>query len=427
MKLKLIFLQIVIMASFGYVLKAQDLVDKIIAVVDNEIITRSELDFNVIRAAAERNIDPETPGLKQNILNALIEEKLALAQANLDSIVISDEEVSARVDHQVEIFVQQFGSRDRVEQMYGMSIEKIKREMREDLRKNLMIQRLRELNFANIESTRRDVEEFFAIYKDSIGIIPEKVKISHIYRNPKASESIKKQSYELAKSILDSIKNGADFSEMAKKYSEDPGSAVQGGDLGFVKKGIFYPEFESAAFSLEPGELSGVVESPVGFHIIQLLEKRGESINTRHILIKIKADEKADLNTIDFLSDVRDSTLKEQGTFAEFATKYSEDKETAVFGGELGTFYLSQLDKVLQDAVAKLKEGEISFPRRVEFGPESYGYHIVYLEKRVPQHVASLETDYAEIKRLADEFKRQNKYQEWIEELKEKIFWEIRL
>jgi peptidyl-prolyl cis-trans isomerase SurA len=308
-----------------------------------------------------------------------------------------------------------------------MSIEKIKREMRDDVRKNLMVQRLREKNFANVETSRREVEEFFQRYKDSLGVIPEKVKIFHIYRNPKASDDVKKQSRQLAQAILDSIKAGADFSEMAKRYSEDPGSAAQGGDLGFVKRGIFYPEFESAAFSLETGEMSGIVESPIGFHIIQLIEKRGESIYTRHILIKIKTDDKADLKTIDFLSEIRDSLLKKQGTFAEFAKKYSEDKETAVFGGELGTFYMNQLDKNLLDAVSKLKEGEISFPRRIEYAPGNYGYHIVYLESRVPQHTASLEQDYSEIKRIADEYKKQEKYQEWIKELKEKIYWEVRI
>ena len=226
---------------------------------------------------------------------------------------------------------------------------------------------------------------------------------------------------------MDSLNEGADFSELAKKYSEDPGSASQGGDLGFVKRGVFYPEFESVAFSLEVGQTSGVVESPVGFHIIQLIEKRGESIHTRHILIKIKADDQADLKTIDFLSEIRDSIVKGYGTFDDYAKKYSEDKETAVFGGELGTFYLSQLDKTLLDVVSKLKEGEISFPRRIEYGPDNYGYHIVYLEERVPQHSADLEKDYTEIKKLADEYKKQDKYKEWIKELKGKIYWEVRL
>jgi len=423
MKLKLI----IFLALLTTAIYSQEVIDKIVAVVDDEVILKSELDFQVSLLAAQRNVDPNTVGFKQAVLNSLVEEKLVFAQANLDSIVVSDDEVNQRIDYQVDMFIQQYGSREKVEQVYGMSIEKIKREMKDDVRKNLMVQRLREKNFGNVETSRREVEEFFWKYKDSLGVIPEKVKISHIYRNPQASDEVKKQTRQLAQAILDSIKTGADFSEMAKRYSEDPGSASQGGDLGFVKRGVFYPEFESATFSLETGEISNVVESPVGFHIIQLIEKRGESIHTRHILIKIKTDDKADLKTIDFLSEVRDSILKKHGTFAEYAKKYSEDKETAVFGGELGTFYMNQLDKTLLDAVSKLKEGEISFPKRIEYAPGNYGYHIVYLESRVPQHTASLEQDYSEIKKIADEYKKQEKYQEWIGELKEKIFWEVRI
>ena len=423
MKIKILFLII----SCSVILSAQEVLDKIVAVVDDEIILKSELDFQVNLLAAQRNVNPASPSFKQNVLNSMIEEKLVFAQANLDSIVVTDEEVTQRINYQIDVFVQQYGSREKVEQIYGMSIEKIKRELRDEVRKNLMIQRLRDQKFSSIEASRREVEEFFNTYKDSIGIIPEKVKISHIYRNPKASEKAKQAAYNFAKALLDSLNEGADFSELAKKYSEDPGSASQGGDLGFVKRGVFYPEFESVAFSLEVGQTSGVVESPVGFHIIQLIEKRGESIHTRHILIKIKADDQADLKTIDFLSEIRDSIVKGYGTFDDYAKKYSEDKETAVFGGELGTFYLSQLDKTLLDVVSKLKEGEISFPRRIEYGPDNYGYHIVYLEERVPQHSADLEKDYTEIKKLADEYKKQDKYKEWIKELKGKIYWEVRL
>src|SRR5690606_35440130 len=194
---------------------------------------------------------------------------------------------------------------------------------------------------------------------DSIGTIPEKVTIFHIFQNPKANEKLKKKFYDKAAALLDSIKSGRDFSELAKKYSDDPGSAAQGGDLGSVKKGVFYPEFEEAAFKLNVGEISGVVESPVGFHISQMREKRGESVNSMHILIKIKADEDAGLRTIDFLSEVRDSIQKGLGNFQDYAKKYSEDKESAPFGGELGTYYMNQLDKALLDAVGKLKQGEI--------------------------------------------------------------------
>lgn len=406
---------------------SQEVLDRVVAVVDNEIILQSELDFQSSLFANQRGIDPNSEGLKEQILKTMIDEKLVYAQAELDTIEVTDEEISQQIEYQIKVFQQQYGSIANIEKMYGMGIEQIKRELRDDVRKNLMVQRLREKNFAFIEASRREIDEFFETYKDSLGMIPEKLKIYHIFRNPKATERIKNKAKELAQSLLDSIKAGADFGALAKKYSEDPGSAVQGGDLGFVQRGVFYPEFEAAAFALEEGELSGVVESPVGFHVIQLIERRGESIHTKHILIKIKADEDADLETIQYLSDLRDSVVSGTADFKALAKKYSEDKETAAFGGDLGTYYLNQLDKHLLDVVSKLKEGEISFPRRLEYAPGTYGYHIVYLESRVPQHPASIEEDYSEIKRLADEMKKQKEYDQWIEKLKDSIYWEVRI
>ena len=423
MKIKFVLILTLIAAS----LNAQQVLDKIVAVVDNEIILESELEFQAGIFASQRQIDPSTPGLKEQILNSMIEEKLIYAQADLDSVTVTEDEINQRIDYQINSFTQQYGSVANIEKIYGMSIDRIKRELRDEVRKSLMSQRLQEKNFGKVQATRREVEDFFNTYKDSIGIIPEKVVIFHIFQNPKASEKLKKKFYDKALALLDSIKAGKDFSELAKKYSDDPGSAAQGGDLGFVKKGVFYPEFEEAAYKLNVDELSGVVESPVGFHIIQMIERRGESIHTRHILIKIKADENADLQTIDFLSEVRDSILKGFGTFQEFAKKYSEDKETAPFGGELGTYYISQLDKALLDAVGKLKEGEIGFPRRLEYAPGTYGYQIVWLKSRVPQHKADLEGDYTEVKKLADDYKKQKEYTKWIEKIKSKIFWEVRI
>jgi peptidyl-prolyl cis-trans isomerase SurA len=419
----------IIILTFLFIpsLFSQKVIDKVVAVVDNEIILQSELDFQTTVYASQRGIDPNSAELKKQILNSMIDEKLVYAQSEIDSIIITEDEVKQRIEYQLQVLQQQYGSLANIEQLYGMSIEKIKRELRDDVRKNLMVQRLREKNFSPIEATRREVEEFYEMYKDSLGMIPEKVKIYHIFRNPKATETLKQKYNEFAQAILDSVKAGASFEEMAKKYSEDPGSAVQGGDLGFVKRGVFYPEFESAAFSLNEGEISKVVESPVGFHIIQLLERRGESIHTRHILIKVKVDSDADLKTIEFLSNVRDTVIKDLKSFEKFARRYSEDKETSSFGGELGTFYINQLDKQLLDVVSKLKEGEVSFPRRIEYGQGVYGYHIVYLQSKVPQHPANLKDDYNELKRLADEHKRQKEYEQWLKELKENIFWEVRI
>lgn len=424
MKFKLaFFLLIPFLALFAQ----QQTIDKVVAVVDNEIILQSELDFQVQLYASQRKISPTTDGLKEQVLKAMIDDKLVYAQANIDSITVTEDEVENRLNYQINMFTQQYGSKEKVEQAYGMSIDKIKRELRDDIRKSLMSQKMQEKNFGMIEASRREVEDFYRTYKDSLGTIPEKVTIAHIYRNPKSSSEVKKKYYEEAKAILDSIKAGADFAELAKKYSQDPGSASQGGDLGFVKRGVFYPEFESAAFSLSTGQMSGIVESPVGYHIIQLLEKRGDAIHARHILIKIKNDEQADLNTIEFLSEIRDSIVRNLGSFAEFAKKYSEDNETKIFGGEIGTFYYNQVDKSLLDIVSKLKENEISMPRRIEYGADNYGYHIVKLVKKIPQHTADFDQDYAELKKLADDYKKQKQYETWLAELRKKIYYDIRL
>ena len=423
MKIKIIFLFLMTVCA-AY---SQEVLDKIVAVVGNEFITLSELEFQTNIYAAQRKISPNTPGLQKQILDNLINEKLIYTQANLDSITVTEDEVDQRIDYQIQQFEQQFGSKENVEKAYGMSIEKIKRELQDNIRKQLMIQKLQQKNFGVVEASRREVEDFFEKFKDSLGVIPEKEEIAHIFRNPKTSSAAKAKAKAFAESILDSIKHGSDFAAMAKKYSEDPGSAAHGGDLGFVKKGVFYPEFESAAFALQPGQISDVVESPVGFHIIQLIEKRGESIHCRHILIKIKNDEDADLKTIEFLTDIRDSIIKGDGSFSEYAKKYSEDESSKNFGGDLGTFYLNQLDKNLMDIVSKLKEGEISFPKRIDYGQDNYGYHIVYLKKRVSQHMADLNQDYTEIKKLADEYKKQQLYNNWLSELKKKIYYDVRL
>ncbi|MFC2134505.1 peptidylprolyl isomerase [Bacteroidota bacterium] len=406
---------------------AQEVIDKIAAVVDNEIILKSELDYQVNYASAQRNLDASDPELINQILTSMIEEKLLYAQAELDSIMVPDTEVDRQLDSQINFFITQYGSRERLEQIYGMSIEKIRRELREDVRKNLMAQMVQAKKFGDVEVTRREVQNFFAVYEDSLGIIPEKYKIAHIFIDPQATGALKEKAKLFAKSLVDSINNGADFSELAKKYSDDPGSASAGGDLGYVKRGLFYPEFEAVAFALDIGELSGIVESPVGYHIIQLLDRRGESVHARHILVKPKSDDESDLKAIELLTEIRDSITNNINTFEYFAAKYSDDLNTAQQGGVIGNFETAQLDKPLLDQVYKLKEGEIGFPKRLQVDENNYGFHIVKLIQRVPEHKPGIETDFDELKQLAVYNKKEKLYREWMEEIKTRIYWEIKL
>jgi peptidyl-prolyl cis-trans isomerase SurA len=405
----------------------QEIVDRIVAVIDDEVILQSELDFQVAMFASQRKLDPTDPNIKQELLEKLVQDKLLYAQAVLDTIEVSDDDVNRQLDQVIAYYTQQYGSKERLEEAYGMSTEKIRREMKEDTRKNLMADMLKGQKFGNVEVTRREVKGFFESYKDSLGVISEKFKIAHIYINPKSSDKLKQKSKLFAQSLLDSIKNGADFAELAKKNSDDPGSAAGGGDLGFVKRGVFYSEFEAAAFKLKAGELSEVIESPVGFHVIELIEKRGESINTRHILVKPKSDDAADLNAIERLAEIRDSVQININSFAYYASKYSDDKETAKFEGLLGIFEVGQLDKQLLDQVYKLEEGEIGFPKRLEVGSGEYGFHIIKLISRIPEHQADLETDYDEIKKITEFKKREKLFNAWISEIKKNIYWETRI
>lgn len=408
-------------------INAQQVVDKIAAVVDNEIILKSELDFRLTMEAAQRNLDPKNEALQKQILNQLIEEKLLYAQAELDSVTVKDEQVTEVLENQINYFIQQYGSKEKLEQIYGMPVEKIKRTMRDDTRKSLMAQSVQQKKFGELQVSRKEVEEFYDSFKDSLGIVPDKYTLAHIFQNPKTGEQIKKKAKDLAQSLLDTLKKGADFAELAKKFSSDQGSASQGGDLGFVKRGVLVPEFEAAAYSLSQNQISGIVETQFGYHIIQLLERRGDAVHARHILIKFNTDDQADLKAIEFLNELRDSIGTGKNTFEYYSKKYSDDKNTGKFGGELGTFEVNQLDKSLTDIIYKLHEGEISFPKRLEIDRNTYGYHIVKLLKRVPEHKANLDLDFNEIKRLAEYYKRQKLYAKWMDELKAKIYWEIRL
>lgn len=406
---------------------AQQKLDEIVAVVDNEIILKSELDLRVSIESSRSNLSPDDPLLRKRILDGMVTEKLLYAQAELDSIEVSDEEITQMLDNQMNYFISQYGSRERVEETYGMSIERIKREFREDTKKNLMAQRVQQQKFGEIEVTRREVYEFYETYKDSLGLIPEKFTLGHIFVNPAKTSDVKAKSKKLAESLLDSLKNGADFALLATEYSDDPGSRSQGGDLGTVSRGVFYPEFESAAFTLEEGELSEVVESPVGFHIIQLIEKKGNQIHTRHILIMVKSDDQSDLGAIELLTNIKDSIRLGINTFEYYAMKYSDDKETGKLGGKLGTLEVGQLDQQLLTVVYPLAKGEISSPQKLNTDPQNYGYHIVKLYDRKQEHMATIEDDYDDIKRLAEFRKREMMFKEWVEELKSHIYWEIKI
>lgn len=410
--------------SLGF---SQEILDKVVAVVDNQFILLSELEFQTQLIAYQRKLNPNDPALKKAVLNSLIEEKLMLAQAEFDSIKVTEDEVNRQLEFQIENFIQQFGSKEKLEQAYNRPIEKIRRELRDEIRNNILIQKVQDAKFGRLEVSRYEVEQFYNQYKDSIGLVPEEVQLSQIFIQSKLSETDKEILKNKLKAILDSIKNGGDFADFAKRYSDDINTAKAGGDLGFVRRGLLVKEFEEVVFTMKEGEISDIIETPFGFHIAQLLERRGESVKVRHILLKMQPSPESEQKIIDFLNAIRDSVVNGVNSFAYYAKLYSEDKATAQFGGEMGKVPVAELDPDLRNLISKMKDGEVSKPRKLVVSKDMYGYQLIYLEKRIPEHYPDLNLDYDKIAQLALYQKKQKVYRDLIEQLKKQVYWEIRL
>ena len=392
--------------------------DRVLAVVGDDIILQSELDNQVLFYVQSNKLTEPTPEIRDQVFQSMINEKLIVAKAIEDSVVVSDDEVQQQLDGVIKENIQRVGSEARLEELYGMPISRIKREFREQMRKNLLANRLQQQRFGSTSVTKREVEEFYQTYNDSIGKVPEEVELSHIYIKPKFNAEEKELARQKLQSLVDSIKAGIPFEDLARRHSEDPGSAPEGGDLGFVRRGQFVKEFETAAFALKAGETSGIVETDFGLHVIQLLERRGDAVHARHILIRMQRTPESDTLAIAFLDSLKVKVLAGE-SFAELARRYSEAKESAALGGYLGKFDLeSQVQRDLYPVIVNLKEGEISEPARLE-----NGFHIVLMKRRIPEHVVSLDQDYSRLEALAMNFKRNREYLAWIAELRTSIYW----
>ncbi len=418
-------LAIVALSFLTIAVAPAQILDRVVAVVGDDLILESELNAQVQFFVLNNKVDPNTPGLKEQTLQSMINEKLIVAKAVEDSITVTDEEVQEQLETVIKQRVQQVGSESRLEELYGMPLARIKREFRQEMRNNLLAQRIQQLRFGNAQIGRLEVEQFYQTYKDSVGNVPEEVELAHILFKPKFDQNAREAARAKLQSLLDSIKAGVDFGELAKQHSEDPGSAKQGGDLGLVRRGQFVKEFETAVFALSDGQVSGMVETDFGLHIIQLIERRGDAVHPRHILVRIERTKASDDSVIAFLSSLRARVLAGE-SFTELAKKYSEDPESAPVGGNLGTLELEQLDKDWYPTVSPLKTTEISEPVRLTVG-NTYGYHVILMKKRIPAHPVSLEQDYQRIETIALNYKRSREYAAWLQELKSKIYWQSRL
>ncbi len=400
--------------------------DRIAAIVGDEIIMQSDVDGQLYYMSQYDNtIDVNDKAAKSKILEGMIDQLLMVNKAKLDSVQISEDEVNQRMEVHLQSEVQRFGSEKRVEQVYGMSLPRIKNDIREKIKQNLLVTNLLQLKFVDIKSSQKEVEEFYESKQDSLPMLPPAIELYHIVKIVKANTDQKKNTYDLSRKVRDSILAGGSFADFAKRYSSDPGTVNSGGDLGWFEKGKLFPEFEKAAFNLSTGELSMPVETPYGFHIIQTLEKKPDAINTRHILFKIgQADSDVD-EAINKLKEIK-KRVEAGESFQTLAKELSDDKESRGFGGLIGKLPVSDLPEPVRLLVDSLKEGGVSDPLAYKNDPTEPSYHIVYVKKFIKEHKANLNDDYREIELMSIEYKKRRMYADWLVQLRKELYWEIK-
>lgn len=401
--------------------------DRVIAVIGNDIITESDFQYQVQLYARQNQLNELNPYIAQQIFQSMLTNKIILAKAEQDSIFVTEDEVLRELDQRLKGMIAQVGSEERLVEVYGMSVPKIKLLLKEELQKSIKIDRMKRKKFqGGIKVSDKEVKEFYSLYKDSLPDQSDEYELAHIILSRKVSEAEKTSAKNLILELMDSVKQGMDFSELARKYSGDSMSALQGGDLGYAKKGTFVKEFEEAVYSLKPGEVSDIVETEFGYHIIKLNEKQGDKVKSQHILIKFPKLESSDFETIAFLKELKSKINDGQITFDSAAKEYSEDMNTKLKGGYIGLIPAEQLDSSTIGILNALSPGQISDPVRIG-NSEQYGYELFKLVRINPSHKLSLSTDYEKIKNYAVSFKESKEMEKWIEEMKETIYVDIRM
>lgn len=412
----------------GFVLaSAQEnrLIDKIVGAVGGEVILLSEIEQQLAYMKAQRGSLP--PDARCTIMENLLAQNLMLHQARLDSIQVSDEEVQSLIEARMDrILAMMNNDYQQFEDYYGKSVNEVKEEMRDPIRNQNLVERMEGKILSGITITPSEVRSFFArVPKDSLPYFNSEVEMAEITYYPKVNEEQRQLAYARISGLRKQIvEEGKPFADVASSQSDDSGSARLGGDLGWQKRGTFVPEFEAVAYNLEPGEISEVFESPFGFHFVQLLERRGNLLHTRHVLVMPRIEQK-DLDlAVHFLDSLRHRILAGDGLTFEEALKAHGDKNNQSYnnGGRMlnpktgNTFFeISDLDHRLFFVIDTMEVGQISSPIQFTDPTGKVYYQVVRLLSRSKPHKASLKQDYSRIQEAALAEKKGKFLDEWVE------------
>lgn len=400
---------------------AQDkVINQVVATVGSNMIMLSDIEDQYVQYVLQGYTKADE-SFKCVLLEELLFQKLLLNQAAIDSVTVTDEQVEDELDRRIVYYSKQMGGDANLEKYLGTTILEFKNQMKESQKNNLIQQKVQATITENITVTPSEVKEFFnGLVKDSIPTISSVVEVGEIVKIPKVSEAEK----EIAKTKLEGyrqrILKGESFSTLAIMYSEDEGTAADGGETGLTQRGEFDPSFEAAAFKLKEGEVSPVIKSEYGYHIIQLIERRGEMINVRHILIKTKAATEDLLLAKQSLDSVYTMLTAGTITFEAAAKKYSDDPNKVNGGLMVNTatgtskFEPTDLDQSIFFIVDKLKTGEYSQPVPMKTDDGRQAYRILYLKSRTEPHLANMKDDYDYIQEAALKNKQNKAISEWI-------------
>lgn len=424
-----IILPLMFISSIGFsqAEEIKQVVDGVAAIVEDNIILKSELAQIVNLTAMQQNINPNQnielyQRLQTQVLQSLIDQKVILELAQKDTnIIVKDKEVDSALEVQVDNILSQAGSEESAEEMLGESLRDFKREYWFDIRERLYSDKFQQLKLQGVSINRTDIESFYETYKDSLPFLPPKIKLRHLLLDLRPGESSVKNTIVLLDSLRNEIKSGADFSELAKLYSQDPGSKNRGGDLGFTRRGSLVSEFEEVAFTLDINEVSDPVKTAFGYHIIQPLEKQGDKVRVRHILINPPVSESDEQKIYDSATTIKDS-IKTIEDFIALSERHSIDDKTSSNGGDLGwinpnDFAIPEIGQVLQ----YLELHECSQPVKTNLG-----YHLLWLEDAKEGGYPDLEKNWTDIEAMALNKKKMDWYQAFIQDAREKFYISIK-
>lgn len=428
---KLIGILLCLLLGAPVALKAQQRVvaDEIIAKVDSYIILRSDMEKSYLDMLSRNDIAGVT---RCDVLETLVINKMLVAKAEIDSVMVEDGDVESNLDRRLQFFVNQVGSEERLEEFYGKTLDQFKDELRESVKEQLIVEKMQGTITSDLKVSPAEVKKFFkSIPADSLPFFSTEVTVGQIVKIPEAGEvekeKVRAQLIDIRKQLLD----GASWSGLAQKHSMDPSVRRNGGELGFFRRGDLAPEFEATALSMKPGEISMPVETDFGFHIIQLVERRGNTYNSRHILI-IPTPSPADIKASrDYLDSLRTEIKNNNITFEKAAKEYSDDRATSSAGGFLldGTgaprVSVEEIDPVLFFTLDTMKVGNITRPIDYRLDDGTQALRLIYFKDRVPPHQANLDLDYQKIYQATLNSKKNRILSEWFRKAQGDVYIDV--